>query len=270
MQTESIDSSVGQEKKIRKSRVMAVVSSRDLHVLKLCYEQGLLTRRQLRTWLLQRYALKNVASAKSAAIRILASLRDQSLVNIFSVQTDCDKEAFCLTAKGLSALLDNGFRFTQKHKEVIWTPDKINHDIKVTDVRLSWENMLPKCYWYPELFLKLNHPEPLPDALMGYYSAKLISHVTVGIEVELTQKSRSRYYKKFKAYSLKESPFDLIFYFTTSQTISNKILEVSAGASNTIYVIDLELFVQNPIEAEFVSHSKKFSIKEKMEYVWKE
>lgn len=265
-QLESINPCVETKQIKAKATNKKNISSRELQVLKLCYEQGILTKRQLRHWLFHRFALKNEATAKTVATRISRYLCDQNYIKVFSIPSVRDKQAFSITAKGMSVLLDQGYQFSQKMNQTSWTDDQVRHDVMASDVRLAWEQVLPKCYWYPELLLKNNSLNPMPDALMGYYSGSLVTNVTIAMEIEMTQKSQDRYIKKFREYE--QSLFDLVFYFTAKSSIADMVLKTSKNISDIIYVVDLEAFINNPVETSFVSHSDKFTIKEKMEHVW--
>lgn len=79
------------EEKIEESRVSEDenkieergLGQRDLEFMRVCYEQGFLTKKQIRRWVLYRYGLKNMQTARSVALRGLDYLQGEKLIEDF-------------------------------------------------------------------------------------------------------------------------------------------------------------------------------------------
>ncbi len=241
------------------------LSNRELEIMRLCFEQGFLTNRQVWQWSLNRYVLKTEQSGRSVAARSLRYLKAEKLIEVVDVKSVGENQVLRVTPKGAQCLINHGL--IQERDQKIAPPemDYIVHDILVTDIRLKWEQiMLKKSDWYSERILRAD-PNPkghLPDAVMAIVFNDPTSTVNIAVEVEVTQKSRSRYEKKLQDFE--DGPYDLMFYFTQNDAIGAMVHEVSRGITDLVYVCRSEDFLKSGREAWLASHKERFQIQTRM------
>lgn len=241
------------------SRVLA----RDLGLLRLCYEQGFLTRRQVKKWLEFGSGLKTKETAKTVSIRALNRLREERLIEFFQINQVTDREAFRVTARGMALLLDTGI-FQKRDLVSSPDPEQIRHDIVATDIRLTWAQILPQYIWRSDRLLRGEKSDNFPDAKLTFLGGKSLGETRAAIEVELTQKGRARYEKKFHEYENDEGEYDIVFYFTKNQQITNVIHEVSRGVTDLIFVCQVDDFLKNKAATRMASNNDHFHVHERI------
>lgn len=249
------------KKKKTKSVRKKFLGDREIEVLKLCYEQGFVTRGHLKKWMDSRFRMASLDSAKTVSLRALHFLRDQKLIEFFPTYNGQHREAARITAKGLGLLLDRRCITPQKLVPVNTDPDQISHDLLVTEIRIMWSRLMPSAGWCSERLLKSEDRDRIPDAVLSFFFGGLLKNYSIAIEVELTQKSRSRYFQKIQSYE--NSAFDFIFYFTSGDAISAAIHEVSKDITTKVFTCSIDEFLDHGSEACFVSHQDHFKLKER-------
>lgn len=239
--------------------------ARDLEVLRVCFEQGFLTRRQVISWLGRENKTMKAESARTVCVRTMKRLWNAGLIGKFKIEDQvAERQGIKVTKRGLNLLWKNGAVFSNDSAGYS-DSDQIKHAIKVTDIRLAWERLLPWALWCSERYLQDNRNEHCPDAELVFIGGNRMQKMTAAIEVELTQKSESRYEKKFKHYQ--DSHYDIVFYFTNHIRTTNMIHDVSRGISDIIFVCDIDEFLGRGGEARMASHNDHFQIKERIAYV---
>jgi len=170
-------------------------------------------------------------------------------------------EIFWLTPKGLELLKDKKL----VTKDAMFSPlseNKLKHDHYVTDIRLTWESLLKIEQWIPERFLRNGDDDKIPDAVIIYKPQSHHNTVSISIEIENTQKTRSRYEKKFTDYQT--GSYDLAFYFTVNETIRNVILEVSRSVkAEIVYTCSINEFLERRANARLVSYNHECLVGER-------
>ena len=189
-------------------------------------------------------------------------LASDGLIEIFKIHHSTDSEAFRVTAKGMAVLLDYGLADSKDVAALSNEADQIRHDLYATDVRLIWEQISPRSQWCSERLLKSTNREQIPDAVLAFYSGELLENISIAIEIELTQKSSSRYHKKFTDYE--SGPHDFVFYFAGNPTIASAIYEVSKDISDVIFVCEIDDFLKHESLTRFASHNDHFVLQERI------
>lgn len=243
------------------------LGERELEIMRFCYEQVFLTRRQIRRWIQYQYKLKNEETARSVVIRSLRYLQDERLVEVVTIYNKKDAEAIRVTTKGLAVLQDNGAIAAHEITPTKFDSEQVKHDLLVTDIRIGWVGILPPRYfWCSERLLQTKNTDQIPDAMLTLFSDSTKGVVKIAIEVERFQKSSARYEKKFRDYEA-GTAYDLVYYFSANAEITKAIHEVSRGLSNVIFVSQIDEFLKFGSEARMVSHSDHYQIQERISCV---
>lgn len=233
----------------------------ELEMMLMCYEQKFMTRRQLMRWVSRVRSLKNMESAKSAVIRSMHHLMQERLVEIFPIYETKEREAMRLTKKGWHRLADFIPILKNSKAPQSEAPSQVAHDLTATDIRLTWEEILLRGSWISENSFWRFQSEHIPDAILNF-NRGTNENYAISIEVELTQKSRERYEKKFEAFE--DSDPGYIFYFSKDQAITNVIHEVSKNITDAVYVCQIDEFFRQREKAELAAHHERCRIEEKI------
>jgi hypothetical protein len=252
----------GEKKSAYRRKVMNI---RDMRILMFCFEQYFLTREQIGQWLMVAYGLKNENAAKVVAIRIVQLLMGNKLIEKFYSSRLGRHAAFRVTKRGIRQLQEEKFIRTEPDVVKIGV-ENILHDQKVTEIRLAWEAIAQIEDWFPERQLKNGGKEQVPDAVMVAPWKPDGRMVRIGIEVELTQKSRIRYDEKFAEY--KKGPYDFVFYFVSGKAIRNAVMELSYFRTDKVYVCLIDDFFKQGVNTLMCitgRHSPGFYIRDRFE-----
>lgn len=237
------------------------LNERDGRFLKFCFEQYFVARPHMMAWLIQNYEVRTASDQKSALLRTLRHLTRQNwLQKSYPAKLDLE-EVFSVTPSGCELLKTIGLIPIDATDGVL-DNDKLRHDYLVTDVRLQWESFEEFENWVPERFLRNGDDDKIPDALMLCRSPLRPEPVRIGIEVEITLKSRARYERKFNDYNT--GPYDLVFYFTADDSIDQAILEVCRiRQAPMIYVCPIVDFLRDGTKAKLRNFAHEFRIGER-------
>jgi len=233
------------------------VSQRDYELLKFCFDQYFLSRKQIGQWLKLK---SNISSEKALAIitkRVMNFLLKSHFLAAQKASVLKCQEVYCVTKDGFLLLMDCGL-LPDFASYVIIDKEKINHDSATTDIRLVWEEIAKIESWTSDRLLRTDDNDHIPDAEMVYYSAKKNQSYTFAIEVELSQKSQERYRRKFESYQA--SSFSWVFYFALCSKLQGKLLEYSKGVTNKVFVCTIKDFLQKKSEAVLVSNAEQMVI----------
>lgn len=235
------------------------MSTRDMKVLMLCFEQGVLTKKQIKFWLETNYDFQNKKSLGVVATRVIKFLTKNDYIKEYPFVVAKEKEFYAITQKGYKFLLSYGLILSREISLPILEMEKLKHDLFITDVRLVWENILSNIKWTSERWIRHQNEDQIPDGIMAYYTPKVMRYINIGIEIELTQKSSARYEKKFHDFRNKKS-LDMMIYFAQSEAIRNMIIKSSSQISGRVYVTDLNEFLTKKEGACLKSHNDEFVI----------
>lgn len=227
------------------------VSQRDYELLKFCFDQYFMSRKQIGQWLKLKSKISSEKSLDIITKRVMSFLLKTRLLGAQKAFVLKCQEVYCVTRDAFSLLMDCGM-LPGFASYVGMDMEKINHDYAATDIRLAWEEIAKIESWTSDRLLRTDANDHTPDAEMSYYSARKNQSFTFAIEVELSQKSQERYNSKFKYYQ--SSPFSLVFYFVSNETLKKKILECSQGVTNKIFVCLIDDFLQKKSEAVLTSN----------------
>lgn len=236
--------------------------------MQLCYEQGFLTRDQVRRWLLVTDGLKNELAARTVADRSMNYLLAGKLIDLFGAKFYRDAKPVSSirgTQKGIQFLLSAGL-IPGASTTVPEETEFYGHDNTVTEIRLVWERLVNKLQWYSEKILRSEIRTEVPDAHAMFFSNKHQEPVSLAIEVELTAKSHERYVAKFKAYA-DDPKYDNILYFSANANITKLIHNISKGITEKIFVCQKDEFLQHGAATRFSSHSDHFTFNERVNCV---
>ena len=110
----------------------------------------------------------------------------------------------------------------------------LDHDLKLTDLRLRLESVGIARSWRPEHEIRVRvarkhglagaKARTFPDGLMGIEVNGL--QETVAVELELSPKNQDRYGRIFREYSTKENLWG-IWYVVGSETLGNQLLKAA-------------------------------------------
>lgn len=226
---------------------------RELDLLKFCVEQNFLFPHQVKWWLFQNYSYANLESARGMSKKLLKNLEKARLIEMRPSQYARRKKAN-VTSKGLDLLVQNGLL----SPSICYRPlddRQESHDTYVTDVRLAWEKCIKPVCFETERLVKVLGEEQIPDFYFDCdFQGKIYRFAN---EVELTQKSESRYQKIFSYYQ--ESSYKCVFYYVLSESLKTTLLNISKDFTNKLLVCNIEEFLESPagvkVYSNFGEHS---------------
>ena len=231
-----------------------ILNERDFEVLRLCYVQGFMTRNQVMTWLMQNYPITNTASGNAVTHKIVTFLVSESLVEKIRSPFLNSGEIIIPTLKGVKILRDRGL-----------VPDycafspvddaKLYHDFMATNVRLLLERFPGIYNWQTDKEFRSCEFSTLPDAIAVFDTEKAVSQ-KLALEFELSQKSSSRYNKKFIEYQ--NSDYSVVIYFVSSKKLGETVLESSHEVSGKIFICELDDLLTNKDHAYIKSNREEF------------
>lgn len=258
---------VGVGEKRRKRKIGADLSERDLELMLFCWDHGLVVRRQVRRWILNRFGMKSIGVSKTIQVRTLNYLRACGFIEEKKTGIAECPEAISLTQKGVALLIENGLIENATPKPNMGETDSPIHNVMVTDVRLQFQSLIPESIWLSERHLRLNTMEAIPDGVLCYWSKVLKRFYRIAVEVELTQKSRTRYDKKFDDYSASDN--NLVVYFYNNPSIAQTIHDSSRDRCQIVYTLNVSEFLTKGADVTLTSFKDQFVFKERLIHVRK-
>lgn len=189
------------------------------------------------------------------------------------VEGDCGRTlGYTITRKGLNALNHNS-----KTQYEICTPKRkyrtsFEHDQELRVVRKEIERCKSVVSFRPEHELKQDQKkrsDKVPDAIFALQTHSGL--IQVALELELTQKSSSRYIEKYRFFALHEG-IQLVLYIVGKETLINSISKSfqeafdstpmirRAPKINGFYFCTLENLKKNGLDAVFCNKNRSFSL----------
>lgn len=192
---------------LRESESKVILQTRDLELLRICYEQQFLVYEQVEKYLFKevssRIARRRILKLKSAGLLRREEQNAFSLKHVLRVTKEGQKLAESLSP----------FCIPQSKKTDLAT---FNHDRIVTDVRLRlsefWDGV-----WTPEKALKDKYPI-IPDGLFQFEK----TGTAVALEIENSLKGKTRFLELLKEWQRVDSIL-LVIFIATDQKIFNAI-----------------------------------------------
>lgn len=237
-----------------------VLVDQSLKLLRLCLEQNVLLDRHVTSWIHKNYHYAASNSVRAIRSRLFKKIKKSKWAEFRKSSVFLCKQ-FCVSKEGIDVLRDFGF-LTEAVQYRSIEPKFENHNILAIDVRFTWESMQDLAYWETERFIKASSSEIIPDARFVYHEGVLNDGVFVANEIELTQKSETRYRDIFKHYQ--DSKYGFVFYYVPNHKLKDLILEISKPLSNKVYVCLVDEFIKNKAETIFYSNFGSFKIGERM------
>ena len=197
---------------------------RDWKLLKLCFDQYFLTRKQMELWLNLHYNLYDNAKRKDVLNKALRMYYDMGFLDIFQDDFFKNYNLYSLTTKGINALIrmdilcDNVEYSSTEHF-------KLKHDLVATDIRILLEKMFPNSHWISDRIIKPEYyGDLIPDAEINLLNTEGKT-INIAVEIELSRKSKFRYKQKFREYL--KSDYHFVFYFVQDNVLGSIILEMA-------------------------------------------
>lgn len=194
------------------------IQDRDLKLLKMICEFGLLTTRQLGDHFFKRVAITTV-------LKRLRILEKEKLIKRVS-GLESTELLWSIDHKGAKMIEKDNYK-------ILWNKHVLEHDHKVSCLRLTFLNHKLYESWIPEhemkslLFKKYSYKQSInkliPDGLMTIRRGGKLE--TWAMEVELSLKGKKRYDKIFYEYGRKEN-LTGIWYFIKGDNIFNFLKEL--------------------------------------------
>lgn len=235
-------------------RRRVILMDRDLKLLKFCYEQKFLLRRQVDEWFILNSGLKNRASCLRVARRQIGRLKQLGLLECVEVST-VHSRCYNVTSKGAKILIDHG-KLPDFCRYFSLDQSTLNHDSLVTDVRFFCQKLGLFQNWIPDRFLKIERHKISPDAEAIFYSQRQNKNLTAAIEVEVTQKSKKRLRNIF--YKYKTRPYNLVLYFVPDTGLLNSLKKLAGEYTPKIFFCVMDDFFTNQLEALWVNQTDSF------------
>jgi hypothetical protein len=224
---------------------------RDNKFLKFCYEQKFMMKKQIDSWFWLNGEFGNIESSKRVARRAVSRLLNLGMLNENTDRFFGKSKIYEVTKSGIQSLMDKGVlpEYCSKAKKNRAT---IYHDSLATNIRLLCQHLGVFENWISDRFLKFDDKEITPDACVTIKSKKL----TLAIEIELTQKSKTRLRDIF--YKYQHSHYDMVLYFVQGQGLLNSLNKLAAEYTPKIYFCEIDDFFNLQLNSVWVNQFDSF------------
>jgi len=226
---------------------------RDNELLKFCYEQKFMLKKQIDSWFWLNGEFGNIESSKRVARRAILRLLDYGLLSGSSDRVFGKSKIYEVTKLGIRQLSDKGIlpdycSYAQKDNSTLY------HDSLVTNTRLACKHLGLFNKWSSERILKSKNTEITPDASVTLCSKN--KKLTIAIEVEITQKSKKRLRDIF--YKYQTSHYDLVLYFVSDQSLLSSLKKLATEYTPKIFFCIIDDFFNQQLNSEWVNQHDSF------------